>query len=419
MSGTLRSTPTEAVLQGAGLETVADRHDAAALCLYDRWRGLLGETTGEREVRQRTNKESWRHRYQNVLEPLVEKPREHLAESSRNNKGVSLTRVCPGSRRREEQVWWWKREETSCAYNRRPQRLPDTGLLRRRPWRQRRRHGNWLDRRILVALLWSLKVSPLYERRRERAEGRLGVLRSALWPLKQKSWTMKILWVPGHYFLWENERSDEEARRGRNELLREESVNLSLQVRPPHGLRQLRALEGRQESAEGRFCGEENETAQHLWVWCSAFMEERWRAWFGESLWELVETPLRASAVLKAILRCLKWSTTKTAPPRQHLPLRDRHNILFLQLLLIFCLYLCSTYKCDGICNILSLRALLADQLIAFNASHRVHNKPYDHRLHKGISQSDSTESHSLRQGSSSFCCLPSGLFFSLQLYTC
>ena len=51
---------------------------------------------------------------------------------------------------------------------------------------------------------------------------------------------MKILWVPGHYFLGENERSEEEARRGgRSELSREESVNLSLQVRPPHGPRQL------------------------------------------------------------------------------------------------------------------------------------------------------------------------------------
>ena len=67
----------------------------------------------------------------------------------------------------------------------------------------------------------------------------------------------------------------------------------------------------------------------------------------------------------------------------------------------------------------ISLRALLVDQLSAFNASHRVHNKPYDHRLHKGISQSDSTESHSLRQGSSSFRCLSSGLFSPLQLYTC
>ena len=134
------------------------------------------------------------------------------------------------------------------------------------------------------------------------------------------------------------------------------------------------------------------------------------------SWWRRPSGPRRYS---KAILRCLKWSTTKTAPPRQHLPLRGRHNILFLQLLLISCLYLCSTYKCDSIRNILSLRALLVDQLSACNASHRVHNKPYDHRLHKGISQSDSTESHSLRQGSSSFCCLPSGLFFSLQLYTC
>ena len=59
----------------------------------------------------------------------MEMPREHLAESSRNNKGVSLMRVCPGSRRREGLVWWWKREETSCAYNGRPQRLPDTGFL--------------------------------------------------------------------------------------------------------------------------------------------------------------------------------------------------------------------------------------------------------------------------------------------------
>ena len=90
-----------------------------------------------------------------------------------------------------------------------------------------------------------------------------------------------------------------------------------------------------------------------------------------------------------------------------------------LQRLLISCLYLCSTYKFDSICNILSLRALLVDQLSAFNASHRVHSKPYDRRLHKGISQSDSTESHSLRQGSSSFRCLSSGLFSPLQLYTC
>ena len=55
-----------------------------------------------------------------------------------------------------------------------------------------------------------------------------------------------------------------------------------------------------------------------------------------------------------------------------------------LQRLLISCLYLCSTYKIYGICNILSLIALLVDQLSAFNASPRVHNKPYDHRLHKG-----------------------------------
>ena len=48
---------------------------------------------------------------------------------------------------------------------------------------------------------------------------------------------MKILWVPGHYFL--GKKREEAGRGGRSELSREESVNLSLQVRPPHGPRQL------------------------------------------------------------------------------------------------------------------------------------------------------------------------------------
>ena len=56
-----------------------------------------------------------------------------------------------------------------------------------------------------------------------------------------------------------------------------------------------------------------------------------------------------------------------------------------LQRLLISCLYLCSTYKIYGIFNIMSLRALFVDQLSAFNECHRVHNKPYDHTLHKSI----------------------------------
>ena len=54
--------------------------------------------------------------------------------------------------------------------------------------------------------------------------------------------------------------------------------------------------------------------------------------------------------------------------------------------LLISCLCMRSAYKIVGICNILSLRALLVYPLITFNASRRVHNKPYDHRLHKSIS---------------------------------
>ena len=45
---------------------------------------------------------------------------------------------------------------------------------------------------------------------------------------------------PWPLFPRRNERSEEEARRGgRSDLSREESVNLSPQVRPPHGPRQL------------------------------------------------------------------------------------------------------------------------------------------------------------------------------------
>ena len=50
---TLRSTPTEAVLQEAELDTVADRYEATALHLYDRCMRLPGETTGERLARGR------------------------------------------------------------------------------------------------------------------------------------------------------------------------------------------------------------------------------------------------------------------------------------------------------------------------------------------------------------------------------
>ena len=176
--------------------------------------------------------------------------------------------------------------------------------------------GNWLDGRILVALLWSPTVSPLKERRGR--EGSLRELRSVMWALRQESWTMMIPLVPGHYFLGENERADEEARRGgRSELSREESVNLSLFRRDHYtALGSWCALVGRQDSAEGRFCGEENETAQHLRVWCSAFKEERLMAWFGNSLRELVRRPSLPR-------RCSELCWVAESEAQQKLHLRD------------------------------------------------------------------------------------------------
>ena len=193
----------------------------------------------------------------------------------------------------------------------------------------------------------------------------------------------------------------EEARRGGrlSEKRRTEwavtrgDVNLlSLQVRPPHGPRLL-ARAGRKTGV----CG-----GQILWrgEWDSAAPVGLVLGLHGGEMEGLIrrESPgvggdgpqsLGAAQSYSEVSEwstTKNWNTTKTAPPRQHLPFRARHNMLFLQRLLIFCLYICSTYKIHAICNILSLRALIVDQLSAFKASHRVHNKPYDYRLHKGIS---------------------------------
>ena len=72
---------------------------------------------------------------------------------------------------------------------------------------------------------------------------------------------------------------------------------------------------------------------------------------------------------------CTSKTTSSSSGPAQYALLATLGHFLFI--------YICSTYKFDGICNILSLRALLVDQFSAFNASHRVHNKPYDHKLPK------------------------------------
>ena len=81
------------------------------------------------------------------------------------------------------------------------------------------------------------------------------------------------------------------------------------------------------------------------------------------------------------------------------------HATLSLRALLVYLLYISQSTACGSTC--------------AFNEFYRFHNKRYDHADSTRVFPKVTTESHSLRRGSSYFHCLPSGLISPLQLYTC
>ena len=172
-------------------------------------RGDSRRMVAEREVTQRTKKESWRHRCQTVFKPLGEMPREHLVDvrvepwkcgfpgdvlytkAKKTDPEAHQREIAERALEKAGRSYWvviytdgsvsreqTKRcagvvvEETSCARGR-PRRVPDIALMRLRQW-----------------------------------------LRSFLWVLRQESGNVKLLYVLGHYVLGGNERADEEARRG-------------------------------------------------------------------------------------------------------------------------------------------------------------------------------------------------------------
>ena len=82
---------------------------------------------------------------------------------------------------------------------------------------------------------------------------------------------------------------------------------------------------------------------------------------------------------------------------------------------------MCSTYKFDGICDITTFYH--SDHCLWINLVHSMHLSEFTINPMTTdcirVFPKVTTESHSLRRGSSSFRCLPSGLFSPLQLYTC
>ena len=102
----------------------------------------------------------------------------------------------------------------------------------------------------------------------------------------------------------QHERTRETYRSGVKEdkegvLSREEQVNLS-RFRSGHHtqLRRWLVMVKREEDDTCRLCGEEEESSEHLWIRCPALALVRFQHELGESMNELVESPVRAMALL-------------------------------------------------------------------------------------------------------------------------
>ena len=227
---------------------------------------------------------------------------------------------------------------------------------------------------------------------------------------------MKILWVPGHYFFGENESSDEEARRGgRSELLREESVNLSLQVRPQHGPRQLARADRKTEVCGGKILwrGEWDSSAPVGLVlgFHGGEMEDliRW-----ESLGVGGDAPQGLGATQSSFempeVKHNKTCTSKTissssGPAQYALPATLGHFLFIYNYVLHTNLTAYATFYHSEHCLLINL--VHSMHLTDFTTNSTTTDCT---RVFPKVT----TESHSFRRGSSSIHCLPSGLFSPL-----
>ena len=181
-------------------------------------------------------------------------------------------------------------------------------------------------------------------------EGDVHRIQSAIAELCKKK-EVRILWVPGHCNLRGDELADLEAKLGsesaqpsvpldsstRAALIRREERQSSLThprltalytTRPrekeallqkadrtnlirfrcghhPH-LRRWQHMTGMSETDSCRLCAEEEESFEHLWLRCHAFIAERQRLGLGRTFDELVRLPCASLALLRIIFRRLR-----------------------------------------------------------------------------------------------------------------
>ena len=185
-----------------------------------------------------------------------------------------------------------------------------------------------------------------------KPEGDMHRIQSAIAELCKKK-EVRILWVPGHCNLRGNELADFEAKLGsevaqpsvpldsstRAALIRREERQSSLTnprltalytTRPreeeeallqkadgtdlirfrcghhPH-LRRWKHMTGMSETDSYRLCVEEEESSEHPWLRCPAFIAERQRLGLGRTFDELVRLPCASLALLRIIFRRLRW----------------------------------------------------------------------------------------------------------------
>ena len=186
----------------------------------------------------------------------------------------------------------------------------------------------------------------------ETSHLRLETLRSELKDAEVGGRELVVLWVPSHCGLEGNELADERAKEGttlqqaevpldqstkkavireevgrryaertRNvderlpdkirddeegRMSREDRVDL-VRFRSGHHprLKSGRSMIGLEVDPSCRLCGEEEETARHLWMACPAVELDRGRLSLGGSMAELTQSPTRAQALLRIILRRL------------------------------------------------------------------------------------------------------------------
>ena len=182
-------------------------------------------------------------------------------------------------------------------------------------------------------------------------DGDVHRIQSAIAELFKKK-EVEIMWVPGHCNLRGNELTDLEAKLGsevalpsvpldsstRAALIRRKERQSSLShprltalytIRPreeeeallqkadrtdlirfrcghhPH-LRRWQHMTGMSETDSCRLCAEEEESSEHLWLRCPAFIAERQRLDLGRTFDELVRLPCASLALLRIIFRRLR-----------------------------------------------------------------------------------------------------------------